>query len=81
MQPLTDDIAEWCDDTWGQSPTEVLEWFEDDEIADAMNCSIKGVKDLFNAIKEKYQQPKIPQRVYLNKRKELFPELFADHSC
>ena len=31
MQPLSDDIAEWCDDTWGQSPLEVLEWFEDDE--------------------------------------------------
>ena len=31
MQPLSDDIAEWCDETWGQSPSEVLEWFEDDE--------------------------------------------------
>lgn len=31
MQPLRDDIAEWCDETWGQNPLEVLEWFEDDE--------------------------------------------------
>ena len=31
MQPLSDDIAEWCDETWGQNPLEVLEWFEDDE--------------------------------------------------
>ena len=31
MQPLSDDIAEWCDETWGQRPSEVLEWFEDDE--------------------------------------------------
>ncbi len=32
MQPLSDDIAEWCDETWGQNPLEVLEWFEDDEM-------------------------------------------------
>lgn len=31
MQPLRDDITEWCDETWGQNPLEVLEWFEDDE--------------------------------------------------
>ena len=31
MQPLSDDIAEWCDETWGQSPLDILEWFEDDE--------------------------------------------------
>lgn len=31
MQPLSDDIAEWCDETWGQNPFEILEWFEDDE--------------------------------------------------
>ena len=32
MQPLSHDIAEWCDETWGQNPLEVLEWFEDDEM-------------------------------------------------
>ena len=31
MQPISDDIAEWCDETWGQNPLEILEWFEDDE--------------------------------------------------
>tara|TARA_Y100001935_G_scaffold85488_1_gene70983 strand:+ start:330 stop:893 length:564 start_codon:yes stop_codon:yes gene_type:complete len=31
MQPLSEDIAEWCDETWGQEPLEILEWFEDDE--------------------------------------------------
>ena len=31
MQPLSDDIVQWCDETWGQSPSEILEWFEDDE--------------------------------------------------
>jgi len=30
MQPISDDIAEWCDETWGQDPLEILEWFEDD---------------------------------------------------
>jgi len=38
MQPLTDDITEWCADTWGQSPSEVLEWFEDE---DAIQVFIK----------------------------------------
>ncbi|MEC8313077.1 MAG: hypothetical protein VXZ52_04165 [Candidatus Thermoplasmatota archaeon] len=31
MQPISDDIGEWCDETWGQNPLEILEWFEDDE--------------------------------------------------
>ncbi len=53
-----------------------VQWYEDDEIADQMALSLKEVKQIFISIKDKYHQPKIPQRVYLAKRKELFPELF-----
>ena len=54
-----------------------VQCFEDDEIADAMDCSIKHIKNIFKAIEEKYHQPKIPQHVYLSKRKIMFPELFS----
>ena len=30
MEPLSDDIAAWCTETWRQSPEEILEWFEDE---------------------------------------------------
>jgi len=30
VEPLSDDIAAWCAETWRQSPEEILEWFEDE---------------------------------------------------
>jgi hypothetical protein len=30
VEPLSDDIAAWCTETWRQSPEEILEWFEDE---------------------------------------------------
>ena len=30
VEPLSDDIAAWCSETWRQSPEEILEWFEDE---------------------------------------------------
>tara|TARA_B100000767_G_scaffold116645_1_gene111307 strand:+ start:871 stop:1434 length:564 start_codon:yes stop_codon:yes gene_type:complete len=30
MEPVSDDIAAWCTQTWRQSPEEILEWFEDE---------------------------------------------------
>jgi hypothetical protein len=54
-----------------------VQWFEDDEIADKMQLPLAAVKALFNAIKDKYHQPRIPQRAYLKKRKELNPEWFV----
>lgn len=50
-------------------------WHEDDEIADKMGLSILETKALFNVIKDKYQQPKIPQRVYVAKMKQVLNEL------
>lgn len=41
-------------------------WHQDDEIADKMNRSILDIKAMFHGIKEKYQQPKIPQKVYID---------------
>lgn len=54
-----------------------VQWYEDDEIAEQMQLSLIRVKQIFTSIKDKYHQPKIPQRVYLNKRKQLFPKHFA----
>ena len=54
-----------------------VQWYEDDEIAGQMQLPLIKVKQIFTSIKDKYHQPKIPQRVYLNKRKQLFPEHFA----
>ena len=54
-----------------------VQWYEDDEIADQMQLPLSRVRQIFTSIKDKYHQPKIPQRVYLNKRKQLFPEHFA----
>ena len=54
-----------------------VQWYEDDEIAEQMQLPLIKVKQIFTSIKDKYHQPKIPQRVYLNKRKQLFPEHFA----
>ena len=31
VEPLSDDIAAWCTETWRQSPEEILEWFEDED--------------------------------------------------
>jgi DNA-binding CsgD family transcriptional regulator len=39
-------------------------WMVDDEIADEMGLSIREVKGLFQGIKDKYHQPRIPQHVY-----------------
>ena len=30
VEPLSDDIAAWCTETWRQSPEEILEWYEDE---------------------------------------------------
>ena len=30
VEPLSDDIAAWCTETWRQSPEEILEWLEDE---------------------------------------------------
>ena len=30
VEPLSEDIAAWCSETWRQSPEEILEWYEDE---------------------------------------------------
>jgi hypothetical protein len=52
-----------------------VQWYEDDEIAEAMECSLADVRALFEAVKDKYQQPKIPPRVYDKIRQETFATL------
>ena len=49
-------------------------WHQDDEIAEQMNLSILEVKAIFQGIKEKYHQPRIPQYVYMNKLQEVLAE-------
>ena len=49
-------------------------WHQDDEIAEQMSLSILEVKAIFQGIKEKYHQPRIPQYVYMNKLQEVLAE-------
>jgi len=52
-----------------------VQWFEDDEIADQMQLSIREVKKLFVSVKDKYHQPRIPQFIYQEKRRKVFSDL------
>ena len=66
MQPLSDDIAEWCDETWGQNPLEVLEWFEDDEMV--FN---KNLNDLSEKIVRVARDEKLRKKIGKNGKNKL----------
>lgn len=50
-------------------------WMVDDEIADEMDLSISAVKAIFNNIRDKYHQPRIPQSVYRERTHRHFKQV------